>query len=213
MFRIYNAIAALFLLFSASVHASAVGASEATVLALGDSLTAGYGLGPGESFPEQLRATLLKSGHDVAVINGGVSGDTSAGGKGRLAWLLGSADVPDLVIVELGANDGLRAIDPASTRANLAWIIHIAQEAGAAVLLTGMYAPPNLGTEYTEAFNAVFPSLAGTFDVVFYPFFLEGVAGDTSLNQPDGIHPTADGVAVIVERILPFVIEALDKAG
>lgn len=186
--------------------------SAQTILALGDSLTAGYGLGPGESFPDQLQAALQSAGRDIRVINAGVSGDTSAGGKGRLGWLISGNDRPDVVIIELGANDGLRAIDPMTTRANLADTIEQAQAAGAVVLLAGMYAPPNLGTEYAAAFNSVFPDLALAYDVVFYPFFLEGVAGDLSLNLPDGIHPTGEGIGIIVENIMPSVLEALAKA-
>lgn len=215
MRRIYNVFGAVLLIWTiaAGLAVLPAQAAEKTILALGDSLTAGYGLGPGESFPDQLQAALRDAGRDVAVTNAGVSGDTSAGGRGRLAWLLGGGDPnaagPDVIIVELGANDGLRAIDPASTRANLADIIETAQGAGAVVLLTGMVAPPNLGREYADAFNTVFPGLAEEYDVLFYPFFLEGVAGETALNQHDGIHPTADGVAVIVENILPSVLEAL----
>lgn len=208
MRRIYNVFAAL-LLVSGLLATSPVTAK--TILALGDSLTAGYGLGPGESFPDQLEVRLAERGHDVRVINAGVSGDTSAGGKGRLGWLIGGAEKPDVVIVELGANDGLRATDPATTRANLASIIEQSQAAGAVVLLTGMVAPPNLGSEYAESFNAVFPSLAAAYDVVFYPFFLEGVAGDLNLNQADGIHPTAEGIGIVVDNILPSVLEALER--
>ena len=213
MRRFFNIFSVLALMILAQPAAAA----GTTILALGDSLTAGYGLGPGEAFPDQLERALVASGHDVSVTNAGVSGDTSAGGKGRFAWLIGGANetnsLPDVVIIELGANDGLRAIDPASTQANLAMIIEQAQAAGAVVLLTGMMAPPNLGAEYTAAFNAVYPSLAGEYDVVFYPFFLDGVAGDTRLNQPDGIHPTAEGVGIIVDKILPKVLEALQRAG
>ncbi|MEQ8665265.1 MAG: arylesterase [Rhodospirillales bacterium] len=211
MRRFFNVLSLLVVAFAISGAPGTAVAAERTIMALGDSLTAGYGLGPGEAFPDQLERALRDSGRDIAVTNAGVSGDTSAGGKGRFAWLIGSGELPDVVIVELGANDGLRAIDPTSTRANLADIIRQAQAAGAVVLLTGMYAPPNLGAEYTEAFNFVYPSLAEEYDVVFYPFFLEGVAGDPSLNQPDGIHPTAEGIGIIVENIWPAVIEALER--
>lgn len=187
-------------------------ASEKTILALGDSLTAGYGLGPGEAFPDQLERALKAAGKDATVINAGVSGDTTAGGLTRLSWLLAGMSPPDVVIIELGANDGLRAIDPASTRANLSAIIEKTQAAGAVVLLTGMYAPPNLGDEYESSFNRVFPSLVEEFNVMFYPFFLDGIAGHASLNQADGIHPTPEGVGVVVKNILPTVIEALSKA-
>jgi len=187
------------------------GASERPViLALGDSLTAGYGLPADKSFPAQLQAALKKEGVDAKVINGGVSGDTSAGGLARLDWLL--ADRPDLVIVELGANDGLRALDPDMTRHNLDSIIARIQEAGPKVLLTGMLAPPNLGKEYGDKFESLYPDLAKKYGTAFYPFFLDGVAMDPSLNQEDGIHPTAKGVAVIVRNMLPVVIDGLKKA-
>jgi acyl-CoA thioesterase-1 len=201
-----------FLLFTAAVCAGAPSdAAEITILALGTSLTAGYGLGPDDAFPDQLEHALKAAGQDVAVTNAGVSGDTSAGGRNRLGWLLAGASPPDVVIVELGANDGLRAIHPASTRANLAAIIEESQTTGAVVLLTGMLAPPNLGGEYGDVFNHVFPSLAEEYNVVFYPFFLDGVAGNTNLNQADGIHPTPAGVGIIIENIMPSVIAALAK--
>ncbi len=182
--------------------------AETTILALGDSLTAGYGLSKAESFPNKLQAALTEAGHDARVVNGGVSGDTSKGGLSRVDWLF--ADKPDLMILELGANDGLRGLPPSETKKNLAAIIEKAQAAGVRVLLTGMMAPPNLGREYSEEFNAVFPDLAEEYDTLFYPFFLDGVAADASLNQGDGMHPTGAGVDVIVTRILPIVEQALD---
>ena len=185
-------------------------ASEAPlVLALGDSLTAGYGLPPHQSFPAQLEAALREKGVEARVINGGVSGETSAGGLARIDWLL--AEKPDLVIVELGANDGLRGLDPAATRDNLERIIERIEEAGAHVLLTGMKAPPNLGRAYGDAFASMYPELARRHGTAFYPFFLDGVVADPALNQEDGIHPTGEGVAVIVERMLPVVIAALKE--
>lgn len=183
-------------------------ASAATILALGDSLTAGYGLNGRDSFPSRLEAALRKSGYDVQVINGGVSGDTSAGGLSRLGWLM--QDKPDLVIIELGANDALRGLDPAATKRNLAGIIAGIKERGARVLLAGMLAPPNMGTEYGTAFNNLFKELAKDHNVVFYPFFLEGVAGDPTLNLNDGMHPNPQGIAEIVKRMLPTVIKALN---
>lgn len=182
-------------------------ATAQTILALGDSLTAGYGLNAADSFPSRLEAALRKSGRDVRVINGGVSGDTTAGGLARLDWLM--QDKPDLVIVELGANDALRGIEPAATRRNLAAIIDGIHKTGATVLLTGMLAPPNMGSEYGKAFNALFGNLARDHNIVFYPFFLEGVAAQPSLNQNDGMHPNAEGVTQIVNRILPTVLQAL----
>lgn len=180
------------------------------LLAFGDSLVHGYGLPAGETFPDQLQAALRAAGHDVEVLNGGNSGDTSAAGLARLDWAL--ADRPDAVIVELGANDGLRGIDPADMRANIDAILERLGREGLPVLLAGMLAPRNLGPEYTEAFDAVFPELAAAHGVPLYPFFLDGVAMEEALNQDDGIHPNAEGVAVIVERILPQVVELIDTA-
>lgn len=180
------------------------------ILALGDSLTAGYGLPKQESFPAVLEDALAEAGTPARVINAGVSGDTSKGGLSRVGWLLSEA--PDLVLLELGSNDGLRALDPGATYRNLKGIIEKAQGAGAHVLLAGMYAPPNLGKEYGEEFNAIFPRLAEAYDVTFYPFFLKGVAAEPDLNQSDGMHPNADGVEVVVENILPTVQKALARA-
>ena len=173
------------------------------ILALGDSLTAGYGLERRDSFPVQLERALIEADTDAVVSNGGVSGDTSAGGRARLTWVL--AEKPHVAIVELGANDGLRGLDPATTFANLDAIVAQLLEAGVAVLLTGMQAPPNLGRDYGRAFAALYPRLATKHGVVLYPFFLEGVATIPALNQDDAIHPNADGVAVIVKRIVPYV--------
>lgn len=184
-----------------------------TLLVFGDSLTAGYGLPRQQSFPSQLQSALAAEGYDVAVVNAGVSGDTAAAGLARLDWTLaGLAEgVPDAAIVELGANDGLRGIDPAVSYANLDEILSRLTRRGIPVLLAGMLAPPNLGREYGEAFRTMYVRLADEHDVVFYPFFLDGVAARPALNQADGIHPNADGVAVIVERILPAVTELLGR--
>ncbi len=189
--------------------AGAAGAKEAVILALGDSLTAGYGLPKAESFPAQLERALRDEGLEVRVVNGGVSGDTTAGGLARMDWLM--VDRPDLIIVELGANDALRAIDPAQTRANLDQILVKSKQEGARVLLAGMLAPPNLGRDYSDAFNAIYPELAEKHGVPLYPFFLDGVAAEPQLNQPDGMHPTAEGISVIVTRIAPYVTRALDQ--
>ena len=173
------------------------------MVVLGDSLSAGYGLPAGAAFPERLAAALKAKGIDVAMINAGVSGDTASGGRDRLDW-----SVPDgtrAVIVELGANDALRGIDPAVTRAALSDILTRLKARHIAVLLCGMLAPPNYGSDYSARFNAIYPDLAKAFGVPLYPFFLEGVASDRKLNQPDGIHPTAEGVDVIVKNILPTV--------
>lgn len=176
---------------------------EIRILALGDSLTAGYGLARGEGFVAQLEAALRAKGIPARVLDAGVSGDTTAGGRARLDWAL--AERPDAAIVALGGNDGLRGIDPAATHANLDAILTRLAARNIPVLLAGMLAPPNLGAEYGAAFRGAFERLAREHDVVFYPFFLDGVAAELALNQADGIHPNARGVAVMVERILPAV--------
>ncbi len=182
---------------------ASAGAEPMRLLALGDSLTAGYGVAADASFPAQLERALRAEGYDVTVLNAGVSGDTTAGGKARLDWAL--ADRPQAAIVELGANDGLRGLDPAQAERNLDDILTRLKKSGVRVLLTGMRAPPNFGPDYAAAFEAVFPRLAQRHQVALYPFFLDGVARDPRFNQPDGLHPTPDGVAEIVRRILPSV--------
>jgi acyl-CoA thioesterase-1 len=182
-------------------------ASLTRILVLGDSLSAGYGLLAGEAFPVKLGIKLRAAGHNVKMLNGGVSGDTSAGGRARLNWAL--ADKPRFAIIELGANDGLRGLDSEAMRENLDDIIVRLKAAKIGVLLTGMRAPPNIGPDYGRAFNRVFPDLAQKHDVLLYPFFLDGVAAISSLNQRDGIHPNPRGVAVIVDRIMPFVVRLL----
>lgn len=179
------------------------------VVVLGDSLTAGYGLPQQAAFPAQLEATLQERGHHVKVINAGVSGDTSAGGLARLDWTL--ADKPDLMIIELGANDALRGLQPIQTRQNLDKILDTLQDKGIAALLTGMKAPRNLGRTYYTNFDRIYPELALKYGIPFYPFFLEGVAGIPGLNQADGIHPSLSGVNLIVQRMLPLVEEVLGE--
>lgn len=197
----------------AALHAQAVPpppgsqAGAIRLLVLGDSLSAGYGLPANEAFPAQLERALRAKGHNVNVINAGVSGDTSAGGRARLDWSL--ADNPQAAIVELGANDGLRGIDPKSTVENLDAIVAALKAKQVSTLLAGMFAPPNLGAAYGKEFNAIYPSLAQKHGVALYPFFLDGVAAEKGLNQADGMHPNAKGVAVIVERILPAVEKLL----
>ena len=200
-----------FALAVAAASFSGATAAPVSIVALGDSLTAGYGLGPGESFPEQLEAALRARGHDVTVTNAGVSGDTASDGLARLEWSVPAE--ADIVIVELGANDALRGIDPAVTRRAISGILEKIEARGQAVLLAGMMAPRNLGDEYAAEFDAIFPELAREYDVPLYPFFLEDVAAVSALNQDDGMHPTAAGVAKIVERILPHVEELLAAAG
>jgi len=185
-------------------------AEQVNIMVIGDSLTAGYGLAQSDSFPAQLEVALQAVGEDVRIINSGVSGDTSAGGRARLAWSLSLK--PDAVILELGANDGLRGLDPRQTEANLGQIIANIQKRSLPVLLTGMRAPPNLGQQYGTDFNNLFRRLANKHRVLFYPFFLEGVAAVPALNQTDGIHPNAVGVGEIVKRILPLVRELIDQA-
>ncbi|WP_299375795.1 arylesterase [uncultured Kiloniella sp.] len=179
------------------------------LLAFGDSLTHGYGLEAGDTFPERLQVALKESGYNITVINGGNSGDTSASGRSRLDWAL--LDEAQVVIVELGANDGLRGLEPSQTRENLSQIIAGFKDSGAKVLLTGMQAPRNLGTEYVTEFDKIYPELAEQYDVAFYPFFLEGVALDPALNQADGIHPNRAGVDLIVQNILPYLVPLLEK--
>ncbi|HTH17883.1 MAG TPA: arylesterase [Magnetospirillum sp.] len=177
------------------------------ILALGDSLTAGYGVAAGDAFPVQLERVLRQAGYDVTVLNAGVSGDTTAGGKARLDWAL--ADKPNVAIVELGANDGLRGLDPTQAERNLDAILTRLKAEHVRVLLAGMLAPPNYGPDYAASFAAIFPRLAERHGVALYPFFLDGVARDPRLNQPDGLHPNRDGVAEIVRRILPTVKQML----
>jgi acyl-CoA thioesterase-1 len=193
------------------VNGSEALAETIRILAMGDSLTAGYGLPAEAGFPAQLERALKAEGYDVRIINAGVSGDTSAGGLARLDWAL--ADQPHVAIVELGANDGLRGLDPVRMQANLDAIITRLKARQVRVLLTGMRAPPNFGRDYADSFAKVYPDLARRHGVALYPFFLDGVARQPQLNQTDGLHPTADGVKVIVTRILPMVRQVLDGKG
>lgn len=181
-----------------------------TIVALGDSLTAGLGLPAQASFPSRLEQALRARGHNVAVHNAGVSGDTASGGLARLDWSV--PDDADAVIVELGANDALRGVDPAITRRALEAIIARLQARGVSVLLAGMRAPRNLGPDYVREFDAIYPELAAKYGLAFDPFFLEGVAAEAALNQPDGLHPSAAGVDAIVARILPKVEELISRA-
>lgn len=184
--------------------------AEIRLLMLGDSITAGYGLARNEGPPARLQALLRANGRHVRVIDAGVSGDTSAGGRARLDWAL--ADRPQAAIVALGGNDALRGLTPQQMRANLTAILDRLAQRGIPALLAGMMAPPNLGRDYGDEFRAVFTDLARDRpEVVFYPFLLDGVAGEPGLNQPDRIHPTAQGVEEIARRMLPFVETLLDR--
>jgi acyl-CoA thioesterase-1 len=190
-------------------------AAERTVriLAFGDSLTQGYGVPPGMDFPTKLEQALKQKGLKVTVINAGVSGDTSAGGLARLDWSLGDAkNAPDAAIVELGANDGLRGLAPAEMEKNLDGILGKLKARKIPVLLAGMKSPRNLGASYAAEYDAVFPRLAKKYDVIFYPFFLEGVALDRALVQPDGLHPNPKGVDVIVKNIAPLTTKLVQQA-
>ncbi|MCB1419976.1 MAG: arylesterase [Zhengella sp.] len=191
--------------------AGTVLAGPVKIVGFGDSLMAGYQLAPDDGFTGQLEDALRQSGHDVSVINAGVSGDTSSGGLSRLDWSV--PDDADLVILELGANDALRGIDPAVTRSNLDAMIARLKERKIAVLLAGMLAPPNMGEAYASDFNRIFPELAEKHGIPLHPFFLDGVAARKDLLLADGMHPNPQGVAVMVERILPAVKNALAADG
>lgn len=186
-------------------------AAPVKLVVLGDSLSAGYQLAPDQAFPVQLQAALKERGHDVEVINAGVSGDTTSGGLARLDWSVG----PDVnaVIVELGANDALRGLPPEKTRENLNEIVRRLQGRGVAVLIAGMLAPRNLGDDYAGRFDSIFADIAKAHGALLYPFFLDGVAMNQELNLADGMHPTGEGVSVIVRNVLPKVEELIARAG
>jgi acyl-CoA thioesterase I len=205
-------VAAMVLTLAAAVPLCRAADADTKILALGDSLTAGYGLKQGEGFADQLQTAFRKMGRPVTVINGGVSGDTSAGGLARMDWALG--DQPQVVIVELGANDMLRGLSPDSTKANLAAIIDKAKASGAKVLLCGMKAQRNLGPDYVAQFDAIYPDLAQRKGVTLYPFFMDGIiqadgTADRMLLQGDGLHPTEAGAALIVQRLMPVLLPLL----
>lgn len=202
-----RALALLCLLAGVSAPAAAR-AKPLRLLAFGDSLTAGYQLPRADGFAAKLEAALRRQGRDVTVIDGGVSGDTTTGGLSRLDWTLG--DGADAVILELGANDMLRGLDPKIAEANLAKMIERLKARHIKVLLAGMRATPSLGPDYATAFNPIYPRLAMRYDVPLYPFFLEGIMGDESQHLPDGLHPNAKGVDTIVSHILPSVDALLD---
>jgi acyl-CoA thioesterase I len=196
----------VFILFAAAANATPV-----RLLVLGDSLTAGYGLVHADGFEAQMAAALAADGHEVTILDGAVSGDTTAGGRARLDWAL--ADGADAALVELGGNDGLRGLDPRATEANLADILDVLAAKHIPCLLAGMYAPPNLGSDYRNEFRAAFDRLGRRPGVLYDAFFLQGVAGEPALNQADGIHPNKAGVQKIVARLKPLVETLVAKAG
>jgi acyl-CoA thioesterase-1 len=179
------------------------------IVVLGDSLSAGLGLPAGDAFPAKLGQAVKAKGLAVEFINAGVSGDTASGGRDRVDWSV--PEGTDAVILELGANDALRGVDPPLTRAALEAILRHLEARHIPVLFCGMQAPPNMGAAYVRAFNSIFPELAAAHDVVFYPFFLDGVATESKLNQRDGVHPNAAGVDIVVARILPKVEELVTR--
>ena len=199
------------LFVAALLSLSGVGEAAETprLLILGDSIAAGYGLSPEDAFPARLGQALRARKLDATILDGSVSGDTTAGGLARAGWAL--ADRPTHVIIELGGNDALRGIDPVTTRDNLDQLISRFKKAGVKILLAGMLAPPNWGQAYETRFNHLYPELRQKHDIDLYPFILDGVATEPELNQPDGIHPNADGVLVIVDRIMPYVVRLLGE--
>ncbi|MBA2590346.1 MAG: arylesterase [Alphaproteobacteria bacterium] len=209
MVRNFKVLLSIVLLMMAG--AGQAWAEPVKILALGTSITQGYGLPPGTEFTVQLQAALKRDGIDAAVTNAGVSGDTSAGGLARLDWSL--ADHPDAVILELGGNDMLRGIAPAETEKNLRAILARLKAAHMKVLLTGMRAQRNLGADYVRQFDGIYPKLARETGVLFYPFILDGVALNPKLNQADGMHPNPAGVKIVVARILPLVKKLVAKEG
>jgi acyl-CoA thioesterase-1 len=209
--RIYHFALAICLV---SVSQAVLAATPRTIVAFGDSLMAGYQLRPREGFAPQLEAALRAKGRAVTVVSAGVSGDTTVQGKARLAWVLAGQKIkPDLVILELGANDMLRGQPPAAAKANLDAMITAFRQKGLRVVLAGMMAQPNLGAAYTKEFNALYPALAKSRGVAFYPFFMDGVAAVPGMQLGDGLHPTPKGVKVIVGRMLPLIERELDALG
>ena len=191
-------------------QADAADEAEILVVAFGDSLYAGYGLDQKQGFAPELQAALRAAGQDVQVYNAGVSGDTTAAGLRRMDFVIDSlARKPDLVILGLGGNDLLRGLKPADTRANMEAMVKKLRDRGITVMLTGMLAPPNLGAAFGDEFNAIYPALAKKYDTALYPFFMDGLVGHPDLFQADGIHPTAEGIDIIVGKITPQVVEVL----
>ena len=206
---IVNLCFGLFAVMTPSQAQSQIQSRTIQIVAFGDSLTAGYRLAPEQAFPVRLAAKLKARGHDVAVANAGVSGDTTAAGRARLDWAV--PDGTDAVILELGANDALRGLPPDQARVNLEATITALKAKGAEILLAGMRGPRNYGPEYSDAFDRIFPELAAKHGLLLYPFFLDGIALDAKFNLDDGIHPNARGVDVIVDGILPKVEELIAR--
>jgi acyl-CoA thioesterase-1 len=196
-------------LLAALALAAPARAADQTIVAFGDSLTAGLGVTPDDSYPAQLQARLRAQGYAYRVVNAGASGDTTAGGLRRVDWAL--RNKPEIVIVALGANDGLRGQDPAAIRANLDAIVARFQKAGARVLLAGMEMPPNYGARYAADFHRIFQEVARKRGAAYMPFLLDGVAGTPRLNQADGIHPTAEGYRIVVDHLWPYLLPLLSR--
>jgi acyl-CoA thioesterase I len=207
--RLFGMFLAIACLAAAVAPPAAAADKPVTIVALGDSLTAGFGLAARDGFPAKLQKALADQGIAATIVDAGVSGDTASGGLARLAWSV--PDNTEGVILELGANDALRGLDPAVPRAALDAILRRLAERGIPVLLCGMLSPPNLGADYARAFNEIYPALARTYDAVFYPFFLDGVVAKRNLIQGDGLHPTAAGIDVIVANVLPKVQELIAR--
>jgi acyl-CoA thioesterase I len=183
--------------------------TEGTIVAVGDSLTAGFGLKHSEAYPAQLEKKLNQAGYHWKVVNAGISGETSSGTMSRINWILKLK--PDIVILEIGANDGLRGLDPQMVRRNIDKIVTTLQHQGVVVVLVGMQMLRNLGTAYTSQFVAIYPKIAKEHSLIFEPFFLKGVAGDPNLNQADGIHPIGKGYRIVTDNIYPYVVQAIEK--
>jgi len=211
--RIYLVLALCWLLIGSVLQSEAAPLSQprskGTIVAVGDSLTAGLGVNEEEAYPARLEKKLRAAGYDWKVVNAGISGETSSGTLSRINWVMKLR--PDIVILETGANDGLRGIDPAVTRKNIDETIRILKQQNVTVVLAGMRMVRNLGKEFTKGFADLYPFLARKHGLILVPFFLQGVAGDPSLNQPDGIHPTAEGYRIITENIYPFAQKAIDR--
>ena len=203
-----NSLLAVLFLAVAPVLPAHAQSAPIKIAVLGDSLAAGYGVKPAESFPARLEAALKAQGRNVTVLNHGVSGDTTAGGLDRIDWML--ADKPDIVLVELGGNDALRGTDPKVTEKNLTAIVEKLKAAGVTVWLAGMLAPRNLGSDYVTAFDGLYKRIAEKYQVPLYPFILDGVAQDPAFIQADGIHPNPKGAQVVADKLLPFVTKTLD---